>query len=93
MCVRSWAVHSVGAGTPVARPQTFFHGSEIEASELEAAIRHNCECTFNDDGSMNDMCKPHRMMLDDQRALDGLLFMRKQVKKLREGEGIDQDVP
>jgi hypothetical protein len=54
--------------------KTVWHGTDLEAEELMAAIARNCTCTFGLMGVRLSTCGPHRMLTDEQRALDGLLF-------------------
>ena len=52
-----------------------FRGTEAETRDLLEAIRCNCDCNLvgtQPDGS----CGAHQLMVD-QRALDGLLFVRR----------------
>lgn len=53
---------------------------------LVTAIANNCACTYGVMGARTETCPPHKMLTDDQRALDGLLFMRRAVVKLTEQE-------
>ena len=46
-----------------------------QASLLEA-VAHNCTCEFGVAGSQMTTCGAHRMLADDQRVLNGLLFGR-----------------
>ena len=54
-----------------------WHGTEQESSELLAAITKNCDCKYGLMGVRISTCHPHRMLVEDQRALDGLLFARR----------------
>ena len=62
--------------------QTVFHGTAQETSYLLRAIERNCACTWASTGHLAVMCGAHRMLMDDQRALDGLLFARRIVDRL-----------
>jgi len=65
-----------------------WHGTLREQLDLIAAVQHNCECSFDGmDGSL-EMCHPHRMLANNQRALDGLLWNRRLVKRLLLEEGV-----
>ena len=70
----------------MARPQTVFKGTQQEADDLNAAITRWCTCVFDEAGALTSACPPHLMMVNDQRALDGLLFMRRCEQKLMQGE-------
>jgi NMT1/THI5 like len=64
------------------QPSTW-NGTQQESLDLAAAIdRHcTCECDLNEERAVT--CSPHRMLMDDQRALDGLVFMRHIAERLR----------
>jgi hypothetical protein len=62
--------------------QTIFHGTEQETSYLLRAIERNCNCTRGLTGQLAVMCGAHRMLIDDQRALNGLLFARRIADQL-----------
>ncbi|HEY3060340.1 MAG TPA: hypothetical protein VGL99_15375 [Chloroflexota bacterium] len=62
--------------------QTVFHGTEQETSYLLRAIERNCNCRRALTGQLAEMCGAHRMLLDDQRALNGLLFARRIADRL-----------
>jgi hypothetical protein len=64
---------------------TIFHGTPEEARRLADAIGNNCNCDVKPDGTVNDVCHPHRMLIS-QRTLDGLLWMLRSVDSLREKE-------
>jgi hypothetical protein len=64
--------------------RTIWNGSVDEAQELCDILRRNCECDEQPNGSPT-RCPPHVMLLSDQRALDGLLFVRRiSMQLLRE---------
>jgi hypothetical protein len=54
-----------------------FHGTEVEARELLEAVRRSCTCSLQSNGQPDGSCSAHHMLLD-QRALDGLLFVRRE---------------
>jgi hypothetical protein len=60
-----------------------FHGNQAEAADLVNAIARNCCCQYGLMGVRTSTCPPHQMLIEDQRALDGLLFVRWQVARLR----------
>lgn len=62
--------------------QVLWHGTQQESFDLLNAIAHNCTCTFGALGVRQSICEPHRMLLEDQRALDGLLFARHMANRL-----------
>jgi hypothetical protein len=59
---------------------TIWNGTAKEARELCEIICRNCAC--GTDKSIATLCGPHAMLLSDQRALDGLLFVRRIVRRL-----------
>ena len=52
--------------------RTIWNGTVAEARELRDILTRNCMCGSESAGC----CGPHSMLLSDQRALDGLLFVR-----------------
>jgi hypothetical protein len=63
--------------------RTIWYGTPQESQDLTAAVERNCACQFAADGRRTTTCPPHRMLTDDQRALNGLLFVRQIVARLR----------
>ena len=63
-----------------------WHGTQQDSFDLVNAIARNCTCSFNGAGARVATCAPHHMLSDDQRALDGLLFARSIVERLRAEE-------
>jgi hypothetical protein len=67
-----------------ARPQTAsmttltiaWHGTGLETESLLEAVAHNCGCELGVAGIRMSTCGAHQMLVDDQRALNGLLFAR-----------------
>jgi hypothetical protein len=53
-----------------------WHGSDVEQLALVSAISRNCSCEFDELDRRLGMCPAHRMLMEDQRALNGLLFAR-----------------
>jgi hypothetical protein len=66
--------------------ENVWHGTQQESFDLVNAIARNCECEFGLMGVRLATCAPHRMLTDDQRALDGLLFARHMAERLRREE-------
>ena len=66
--------------------QVLWHGSQQESFDLINSIARNCTCDFGPMGVRLSTCSPHRMLMDDQRALDGLLFVRRMAERLRAEE-------
>jgi hypothetical protein len=59
-----------------------WNGTTDEALALLQALRSHCECR-RDEGRTMSACPSHSMLAHDQRAIDGLLFMRRMVGRLR----------
>lgn len=62
--------------TLTASPATW-HGTTAEAQLLVAAVNHYCTCVYDGGGALVAVCPAHRMLVEDQRALNGLLFARR----------------
>jgi hypothetical protein len=58
-----------------------WHGTTDEALALLHALREHCECRV-DHGRTVTPCASHSMLARDQRAVDGLLFMRRMAVRL-----------
>jgi hypothetical protein len=52
-------------------------GTQEESFTLFNAIARNCACEFGLMGVKLSTCAPHCMLMEDQRALNGLLFALK----------------
>ena len=65
---------------------TSWQGTEREYLDLTRALDRNCECEFAFMGTRRTACSTHRMLAEDQRALNGLLFGRRIVARLRDEE-------
>jgi hypothetical protein len=64
-----------------------WHGTQLEARDLQVAVADYCTCSFNEMvGDVMEECAAHSMLQRDQRALDGLLFARHIVDELRDEE-------
>ncbi len=63
--------------------RTVFNGTQREGVDLLNAIARYCTCEFGLMGVRLATCAPHRMLVDDQRALDGLLFARRMADRWR----------
>lgn len=70
-------------------PTVHWHGTAAESAALVAAITHNCTCEFKV-GVRQSTCPPHEMMVSDQRAMDGLVFMRRRARQLYEQEHLPE---
>ena len=58
-----------------------WHGTTDEALALLHALRANCECRVDHD-RLVEPCASHAMVAHDQRAVDGLLFIRRMAPRL-----------
>jgi hypothetical protein len=58
-----------------------WNGTTDVALALLQALRANCECRIHA-GRTVTACASHRMLARDQRAVDGLLFMRRIAGRL-----------
>lgn len=63
-----------------------WYGSQQESLDLVNAVARNCTCEFGQMGVRLSVCAPLRMLVEDQRALNGLLFARRMVDRLRREE-------
>lgn len=59
-----------------------WRGTQQESFDLVNAIARNCACQFGLMGVRLSMCGAHQMLSEDQRALDGLLFVRGMARRL-----------
>jgi hypothetical protein len=60
-----------------------WRGDQQEALELLGAVARHCTCAIDARGLRYSSCPSHRMLVEDQRALDGLLFARWLADRLR----------
>jgi hypothetical protein len=67
-------------GTLMAR-RIIWNGSPDEALALLQALTAHCTCHIAD-GRILAACPGHMMLAHDQRAIDGLLFMRRLAARL-----------
>jgi hypothetical protein len=59
-------------------------GRAAEYRDLVNAVGRNCSCEYG--LGVRTYCSAHRMIAEDQRALDGLLFARRMSDRLRREE-------
>ena len=64
---------------------TVWNGTPQEGAELRNIVGNNCVCATDARGD-RIRCSSHRMLLADQRALDGLVFARRIGPRLRREE-------
>jgi hypothetical protein len=67
---------------------SYWHGTQEETGELLNTIARHCACVLGARGERMSICSVHRMLITDQRALDGLLFARRIAGRLRWEEGL-----
>jgi hypothetical protein len=65
--------------------QAVWHGTSQESAALVKAVAGNCNC-IGRTGERNAVCAAHRMLAEDQRALDGLAFARRMKSRLLDEE-------
>jgi hypothetical protein len=65
--------------------QIIWNGTTDEAVALLQALRAHCECHVHEGRTLTS-CASHRMLTRDQRAVDGLLFMRRMAARLKAEE-------
>ncbi len=58
-----------------------WNGNTEEALALLHALREHCDCRV-EQGRIVASCAGHTMLARDQRAVDGLLFMRRMAARL-----------
>jgi hypothetical protein len=58
-----------------------WNGTTDEALALLAALSQHCDCQTAR-GCIVAVCTSHSMLVSDQRAVDGLLFMRRMAVRL-----------
>src|ERR1700736_3813719 len=73
-------------GSSLMAMQVVWHGTQQESFDLVNAIARNCTCEFGLMGVRLATCAPHRMLTEDQRALNGLLFARRMAERLQREE-------
>jgi hypothetical protein len=67
-------------------PTSTWHGTREESFALLDAVARHCGCEFSPTGLRLGNCAPHRMLVADQRALNGLVFARRIAVRLRREE-------
>ena len=75
--------------------ETIWHGTPDETLAFVAAVERYCRetgegdhCQYSPEGKRSRTCAAHEMMLHDQRAADGLVFMRRKADCLKREEGL-----
>ena len=63
-----------------------WNGTLAEFGALSTAVARACECQKSSDDKTAGRCAAHRMLTDDQRAMDGLLFARRISARLQREE-------
>lgn len=73
-----------------------WHGTQQESMELVNAVARYCACEYGMYGIRTVLCGGHEMLLKDQRALNGLLFVRRITERLKReewGETFQPQIP
>ena len=65
-----------------ARTKTIWNGTRAEALQLLDIISSNCACEFDALKVRRSTCSVHRILTEEQRTLDGLLFARHMAERL-----------
>lgn len=63
-----------------------WHGTEAEYKDLKRAVERNCTCVTTLAGVRLSICPSHKIIEQNQRVLDGLLFARRIRKRLEDEE-------
>ena len=74
----------------MSKPTVIWKGTETEARELAEALTRNCECQRTEAGTrQGPACPGHKMLIEDQQAVDDLLFARYRAQCMLREEGIE----
>jgi hypothetical protein len=65
---------------------SIWHGTAEQAADLLSAVERHCACRIDPCGVRRTCCGAHRLLFEDQRALNGLVFARTQVDRWRHEE-------
>jgi hypothetical protein len=65
---------------------TVWHGTKDEHKRLANAVARHCSCEVGMMGVRVNVCALHRILAEDQRILDGLLFASREAPRLRDQE-------
>lgn len=65
---------------------TVWHGTDQEAEALRRAVSHHCQCRWDATGEHGLVCEPHRLLTDDQRALDHLVYVYRRRDRYQAAE-------
>jgi hypothetical protein len=63
-----------------------WHGTEAQLLALLEAVEANCACARGKNGERRSSCSAHLMLVGDQRALDGLVFVSRLASELQRQE-------
>jgi hypothetical protein len=66
--------------------RTVWHGTQQESVDLLAAVGTHCTCQVTRAGVRCTTCPAHSMLVEEQRALDGLVFARRCLRDRLRGE-------
>ena len=63
-----------------------WHGTHREQLDLLTALSRHCACEIRPGEVRVQVCPAHRMLIEDQRILDRLLFARHLARRLKAEE-------
>ena len=67
---------------------TCWPGTRREQLAVLRAVTRNCTCEFGPLYKRISVCSAHPMLVEDQRAVSGLVFGRRTAERLRREEGL-----
>lgn len=65
-----------------------WRGTLCERLDLLVALGHHCRCRLDSRSRLVEPCAGHTMLVHDQRALNGLVWIRQLASQLLDEEGI-----
>ena len=75
-----------GSRGDAAQQTVRWRGTYVELRELTAVVERNCSCAAKSTDMPRATCAAHRMLWQDQRALNGLVFERHIADRLKREE-------
>ncbi len=79
--------------TAVSTTTVAWRGTEAETERLLAAVARICGCEFGPVRVRLSTCAAHQMLVEDQRAMNGLSFGKYSAARLRREEWATQTTP
>src|SRR3954451_16976250 len=74
LCFLRWSYEQTDDGMSTLAT---WHGTQAESFDLVNAVARNCACEFGAMGIRLSTCAANQMLIEAQRALNGLLFVRR----------------